>query len=80
MDERKDLDFLEEEGLKHATGEYKIVLYQPYKLNRDVLSSVALKIKEEQDDDLFITIQRFENIETSRFTYNFRDLDSSGPV
>ena len=30
------------------------------------------------DDDLFITIQKFEDIETNRFTYNFRDLDSSG--
>ncbi len=78
MDEKMDLESLQEEALKYAKGEYNIVLYEPYKLNRDVLSALVLKINDDMDDDLFITIQKFEDIETNRFTYNFRDLDSSG--
>ena len=78
MDEKKDLETLHKEALQYAKGEYNIILNEPYKLNRDVLSSLVIKINDDMDDDLFITIQKFEDIETNRFTYNFRDLDSSG--
>ena len=78
LDEKKDLESLQKEALQYAKGEYNIILNEPYKLNRDVLSSLVIKINDDMDDDLFITIQKFEDIETNRFTYNFRDLDSSG--
>ena len=71
-----DVDLIEDEVDDYIKGEYNIVLYEPYKLNRDVLSSLVVKINNDLDDDLFVTIQRFDDFEETRFTYNFRDLDS----
>ena len=71
-----DVDLIEDEVDDYIKGEYSIVLYEPYKLNRDVLSSLVVKINNDLGDDLFVTIQRFDDFEETRFTYNFRDLDS----
>lgn len=74
-----DLDFIHDEAQKHVKGNYTIILDEPYKLNRDVLSTLVVKINNDLDDDLVIAIQQFDDLEDSSFThYNFRDLDSSG--
>ena len=77
-DTERDLDMLQNEAKKYVTGDYTIVLDEPYKLNRDVLSSLVLDINNELNDAFVIAIQQFDDLENSRFTYNFRDLDSSG--
>ena len=77
--EERDLDFVRDEAQKHVKGNYTIILDEPYKLNRDVLSTLVVKINNDLDDDLVIAIQQFDDLEDSSFThYNFRDLDSSG--
>lgn len=77
-DSRMDLDELIKEAQQYVKGNYVILLDEPYKFKRDVLSSLVIKINNELEDDFSITIQKFDDIEDSRFTYNFRDLDSSG--
>lgn len=79
FDERMDLDTVHEEAQKYAKGNYTVIFDEPYKLNRDVLSSSVLKINNELEDDLVISIQQFDDLDDTNIThYNFRDLDSSG--
>lgn len=78
FNEEMDWDFVTGEAQKQATGNYIITLDEPYKLNRDALSSTVVKIKE-GNDDFVVVIESFEDLEDTSFThYNFRDLDSSG--
>lgn len=79
-DEEMDLDDLEEETKGHVKGDYTIVLDEPYKLNRDVLSKLVINVNDEMRDSFVIAIQQFDDMEESRFTYNFRDLDSSSEI
>ena len=76
-DEEMDLDVLREEAEDYVKGNYTLLLDEPYKFNRDVLSSLVLKINSDLEDDFSITVQKFDDLDKSRFTYNFRDLDSS---
>ena len=80
--EQMDMEKLKEEAEEYAMGNFTIILDEPYKFNRDVLSSLVLKIsgKDGDEDKFSITIQKFDDMEKSRFTYNFRDLDSSGDM
>lgn len=77
-DEEMDFNLLKEEAEEYVKGDYTIILDEPYKLNRDVLSSLVLKVNNNREDDFSITIQQFDNLEQSAFSYNFRDFDSSG--
>lgn len=79
-DEQMDLDELESEAQEYVKGDYTIVLDEPYKLDRDVLSSLIINVNDQLDDAFVVTIQQFDDMDKSRFTYNFRDLDSSGEV
>lgn len=79
FDEQMDLDTVHEEAQKYVKGNYTVIFDEPYKLNSDVLSSSVLKINNELEDDLVISIQQFDDLDDTNIThYNFRDLDSSG--
>ena len=80
VDEEMDFNVLEAKAKEHVKGEYTIVLDEPYKLKRDVLSTLILNINDEQRDSFVVAIQQFDDMEESRFTYNFRDLDSSSRI
>ena len=54
--EVRDLDFVHDEAQKHVKGNYTIILDEPYKLNRDVLSTLVVKINNDLDDDLVIAM------------------------
>lgn len=76
-DEELDENVVQDEAEKYAKGDYTILLDEPYKLNRDVLSSLLLKVNDEMCDAFVVTVHQFDgDFEKSRFTYNFRDLDS----
>ena len=76
-DEQMDINDVQDEAEKYVKGDYTILLDEPYKLNRDVLSSLILKVNDDLCDALVVTVHQFEgDFEKSRFTYNFRDLDS----
>ena len=77
-EEEMDIETLRDEAEEYVKGDYTIILDDPCKLKRDVLSSLVLKFNNELDDEFSITIQKFDDIEETRFSYNFRDLDSSG--
>lgn len=78
-EEEKDIDEVTQEAEKYVKGTYTIVLDEPCKINRDVLSSLVLKINSEQADAFIVTIQQFdEDFESSKYPFNIRDLDSSG--
>lgn len=75
-DEEMDMDILKQEAEDYVKGNYTIILDAPYMFNRDVLSSLVLKINGDLEDDFSITVQKFDDLDKTRFTYNFRDLDS----
>lgn len=76
-DEELDIDVVQDDAEKYVKGDYTILLEEPYKLNRDVLNSLILKVNDELCDAFVVTVHQFdEDFEKSRFTYNFRDLDS----
>ena len=79
-DEEMELYELEDEAEQYVKGDYTILLDEPYKLDRDVLSTLVLKINNELDDAFTISIQQFDDMEKSEFTFAFRDLDSSGDI
>lgn len=76
-EEELDINEVQNEAEEYVKGDYTILLDEPYKLNRDVLSSLIVKVNDDMCDAFVVTVHQFDgDFEKTRFTYNFRDLDS----
>ena len=77
-EEEMEKDDIIDEAGHYVNADYTIVLDEPYRFKRDFLSSLVLKKDLLSDSKLVLKIQKFDDLEKSSFTYNFRDFDSSG--